>query len=113
MSQATHIHKKLTNSLKNKNPNVLRYVSLLSAEKATLKQKKKQEDIRKLHNDAIGMSGGGGHMHDAALEQEQFADYLLHTIRDLQEAKYHLEGALQRCTNWSDMRVVEHLHNKY
>eukprot|EP00957_Ditylum_brightwellii_P147968 11266751-Ditylum_brightwellii.AAC.1 len=44
MSQAKCIHKELTNSLKNKNPNVLHYLSLLNAEKAALKQKKYQED---------------------------------------------------------------------
>eukprot|EP00957_Ditylum_brightwellii_P116178 8861889-Ditylum_brightwellii.AAC.1 len=57
MAQANRIHNKLTNSLKNKNPNVLHYVSLLNAEKAALKQKKNQEDdVRKLYNDAIIMS---------------------------------------------------------
>eukprot|EP00957_Ditylum_brightwellii_P088812 6763473-Ditylum_brightwellii.AAC.1 len=53
MSQAKHIHKGLTNSLNNKNPNVLHYVSLLDAEKAALTQKKNQEDVRKLYFAAI------------------------------------------------------------
>eukprot|EP00957_Ditylum_brightwellii_P002908 222295-Ditylum_brightwellii.AAC.1 len=57
MTQAKRIHKELTNSLKNKNLNVLHYVSLLNAEKAALKQKQYQEDdVRKLYNDAITMS---------------------------------------------------------
>eukprot|EP00957_Ditylum_brightwellii_P137246 10464012-Ditylum_brightwellii.AAC.1 len=71
MAQARDIHKELTNSLKKKNPNVLHYVSLLNAEKAALTYKKNQEDgVRKMYNDAIGMSARGGYVHDAALAQE-------------------------------------------
>eukprot|EP00957_Ditylum_brightwellii_P133395 10170573-Ditylum_brightwellii.AAC.1 len=44
IARAKCIHKELTNSLKNKNPNIMHYVSLLNAEKAALKQKKNQED---------------------------------------------------------------------
>eukprot|EP00957_Ditylum_brightwellii_P176906 13475259-Ditylum_brightwellii.AAC.1 len=56
MAQAKRIHKDLTNLLKNKNPNVMHYVSLLNAERAALNQKKNQDDVRKLYNDAISMS---------------------------------------------------------
>eukprot|EP00957_Ditylum_brightwellii_P019840 1497464-Ditylum_brightwellii.AAC.1 len=52
MAQANCIHRELTNFLRNKNPNVLHYVSLLNAEKAALAQKN-QEDVKKLYNDAI------------------------------------------------------------
>ena len=114
MAQAKRIHTELTNSLKNKNPNVLHCVSLLNAEKAALNQKKYQEDdVRKLYNDAITMSARGGYVHDAALAQERFADYFLNIAGDLQEARYHIEGAIQRYTKWGAMGVVEHLHNKY
>eukprot|EP00957_Ditylum_brightwellii_P211518 15366267-Ditylum_brightwellii.AAC.2 len=81
MVQAKPIHKELTNSPKNKNPSILHYVSSLNAEKVSLKQKKSQE-VRKLYNDALTMSARGGYMHDAALAQEQFADYLLNTVGD-------------------------------
>mmetsp|Transcript_12853 Transcript_12853/g.18977 ORF Transcript_12853/g.18977 Transcript_12853/m.18977 type:complete len:125 (-) Transcript_12853:49-423(-) len=114
MAQVKRIDKDLTNSLKNKNPNVLHYVSLLNAEKAALNQKKNQDDdVRKLYNDAISMSARGGYVHDAALAQERFADYLLCCVGDFHEARYHIEGAIQRYTNWGAMGVVEHLHNKY
>eukprot|EP00957_Ditylum_brightwellii_P115952 8844389-Ditylum_brightwellii.AAC.1 len=64
-AQAKPIHKELTNSLKNKNPNALHYVSLLNAEKAALTHKKNQEDdVRKQYNDAISMSIQGGYVHD-------------------------------------------------
>eukprot|EP00957_Ditylum_brightwellii_P069413 5269955-Ditylum_brightwellii.AAC.1 len=93
MTQAKCIHKELINSLKNKNPNIFHYTSLLNAEKAALKQKKYQEDdTRKLYNAAINMSARGGYVHDAAFAQERFADYLLSSVGDLQEAKYNLEG---------------------
>eukprot|EP00957_Ditylum_brightwellii_P087101 6629278-Ditylum_brightwellii.AAC.1 len=69
-AQAKRIHKELTISLKNKNPNILHYVSLLNAEKAALKQKKNNEDVRKLYNDAINLSARSGYVHDAALAQE-------------------------------------------
>eukprot|EP00957_Ditylum_brightwellii_P199750 15227554-Ditylum_brightwellii.AAC.1 len=59
------------------------------------------------------MSARGGYVHDAALAQERFADYLLNIAGDFQEARYHIEGAVQRYTNWGAMGVVEHLHNKY
>eukprot|EP00957_Ditylum_brightwellii_P122879 9369570-Ditylum_brightwellii.AAC.1 len=52
IAQAKRIHKGLTNLLKNKNPNILHCVSLLNSEKAALKQKRNQEDARKLYNDA-------------------------------------------------------------
>eukprot|EP00957_Ditylum_brightwellii_P017018 1283380-Ditylum_brightwellii.AAC.1 len=113
MAQAKSIHKELTNSLKNKNPNVLHHVSLLNAEKAVLKQKRNQDDVRKMYNDAIAMSARGGYVHDAALAQERLADYLLNIVRDLQEALYHIEGSIQRYTDWGAIGVVEYLHNKY
>jgi len=113
MAQAKRMHKELTDSLKNKNPNILHYVSLLNAEKAALKQKRNQDDVRKLYNDAIIMSARGGYVHDAALAQERFADYLLNIAGDCYEAKYHIEGAIQRYTNWGAMGIVEHLCNKY
>eukprot|EP00957_Ditylum_brightwellii_P206079 15346708-Ditylum_brightwellii.AAC.1 len=103
MVQARHIHKELANCLKEKNPNILHYVSLLNAEKAALIQKKNQEDVRKLYNDAITISARGGYAHDAALAQERFADFLLNTVGDIQEAKYHLEKAIQRYTKWGAM----------
>jgi len=114
MAQAKRIHKELTNSLKNKNPNSLHCLSLLNAEKAALTNKKNREDdVRKQYNDAISMSTRGGYVHDTALAQERFADYLYSSVGDLQEAKYHLEKSIQRYTNWGAMGVVEHLHNKY
>jgi len=114
MAQVKRIDKELTNSFKNKNANVLHYVSLLNAERAALTRTKNQEDdARKLYNDAISISARGGYVHDAALAQERFADYLLNSVGDYEEAKYHIEGAIQRYTNWGAMGVVEHLHNKY
>eukprot|EP00957_Ditylum_brightwellii_P181612 13834130-Ditylum_brightwellii.AAC.1 len=57
MTLAKPIHKELTNSLKNKNPNGLHCVSLLNAEKAALTHKKNQEDdVRKQYNDAISVA---------------------------------------------------------
>eukprot|EP00957_Ditylum_brightwellii_P110778 8449312-Ditylum_brightwellii.AAC.1 len=104
MAQVKRIDKELTNSLKNKNANVLHYVSLLNAERAALTRTKNQEDdARKLYNDAISISARGGYVHDAALAQERFAGYLFNSVGDLQEAKYHLEGAIQRYTDWVAM----------
>eukprot|EP00957_Ditylum_brightwellii_P190644 14513538-Ditylum_brightwellii.AAC.1 len=59
------------------------------------------------------MAARGGYVHDAALAQERFADYLLNSVGDFQEAKHHLEGAIKRYTGWGAMGIVEHLHNKY
>eukprot|EP00957_Ditylum_brightwellii_P077627 5899687-Ditylum_brightwellii.AAC.1 len=98
MAQAKCIHKDLTNSLKNKSPNVLHYVSSLNGEKDALKQKRNQENMKKLYNDAIIMSA---------------CDYLLNIVGDFQETKYRIEGAINCCTNWGAMGVVDHLHNKY
>eukprot|EP00957_Ditylum_brightwellii_P015086 1138090-Ditylum_brightwellii.AAC.1 len=113
MAQAKGIHKELIDSLDNKNPNVLRYVCLLNAEKAALKQKKTQEEIRKLYNDAIRTSARGGYVHDAALAQERFANFLVSNDGNFEEAKYQLEGAIHRYTLWGAMGIVDHLHNKY
>eukprot|EP00957_Ditylum_brightwellii_P173846 13235051-Ditylum_brightwellii.AAC.1 len=62
MAQVKCVHKELVNTLKNKNPNILHHISLLSAEKAVLKQKKYQkDDVRKLYNNVISMSAQGGY----------------------------------------------------
>eukprot|EP00957_Ditylum_brightwellii_P124924 9523528-Ditylum_brightwellii.AAC.1 len=85
MAQVKCIHKELTNSLNNKNPNILHYVSLLNAEKGALKLKRNKEDARKLYNDVITMSEQVGYVHDAALAQEWFADYFLNIAGDFHE----------------------------
>eukprot|EP00957_Ditylum_brightwellii_P033043 2505152-Ditylum_brightwellii.AAC.1 len=59
------------------------------------------------------MSAQGGYVHNAALAQERFADYLLNINGDYQEAKYHLEGAIQHYTNWGALGIVKHMHEKY
>eukprot|EP00957_Ditylum_brightwellii_P161095 12265330-Ditylum_brightwellii.AAC.1 len=98
MAQAKGIHKELTNLLENKNPNILHCVCLLDAEKAALKKKTNQKDVRKLYNDVITVSA---------------RDYLLSIAGGSHETKYHIEGAIQRYINWGAMGIVEHLHNKY
>eukprot|EP00957_Ditylum_brightwellii_P206729 15349699-Ditylum_brightwellii.AAC.1 len=105
MAQAKLIHKEFTKSLKNKNPNVLHYVILLKAEQAALKRKRDQENVRKLYNDAITTAARGGYVHDAALAQERFADFLLNEVGDTEGAKYHIEKAIQRHTNWGAMGI--------
>jgi len=113
MAQAKLIRKEFTKSLKNKNPNVLHYVILLKAEQAALKRKRDQENVRKLYNDAITTAARGGYVHDAALAQERFADFLLNEVGDTEGAKYHIEEAIQRHTNWGAMGIVERLRDKY
>jgi len=113
MAQAKLIRKEFTKSLKNKNPNVLHYVILLKAEQAALKRKRDQENVRKLYNDAITTAARGGYVHDAALAQERFADFLLNEVGDTEGATYHIEEAIQRHTNWGAMGIVEHLRDKY
>lgn len=112
MAQANQIYKALTKSLKKKNPNILHYVSLMNAEKAALKQKKSKKDVIKLYNGAIRISARSGYVHDAALAQERFADFLL-SVGDVNEARYHIEGAIKRYTVWGALGIVKHLRDKY
>uniref|UniRef100_A0A7S4V0M1 Uncharacterized protein n=1 Tax=Ditylum brightwellii TaxID=49249 RepID=A0A7S4V0M1_9STRA len=113
-AKANRIRKELTASLNKKNPNVFHYVSILNAEHAASEQKKNQEEIVcQLYNDAIAISARGGYVHDAALAQERFGDFLLNDLGDEEEARYHIEGSIKRYTNWGAMGIVARLNNQY
>jgi len=88
----------------NGNPNVKHYYCFLSAEQAALD--KKYEAAGSLYKEAILLSTRTGHLHNTALFNERYANFLLEEMSDKDEANYRMEEAIRFYNLWgADAKV--------
>jgi hypothetical protein len=98
----------VTRWAKSGNPNVNHYHLLLSAEAMALRKEQQQAAVS-LYKQAIVHAGRTGHLHDAGLYNERYADFLRHQINDDEEADSRLREAQRWYTEWGATRVVGRL----
>lgn len=89
------------------NPNVVHYKALLDAEHFALKGKR--EEARKCYGQALSLATRGGFLHDAAMANECYADFLLTDCGDRDEARHYLKKASRCFSEWGAHAKVEQL----
>jgi hypothetical protein len=85
------------------NPNVKHHLRLLNAEQAALDGK--SDKARQLYGEAVSLAARAGFLHDAALANERYADFVLDDDRD--EAAYRLGESVRFYSRWGATRKVE------
>jgi tetratricopeptide (TPR) repeat protein len=108
---AKKIHATIKSWVKNGNPNVIHYDRLLDAERAALDGK--SNAALKHYQSAVSLAARGGFVHDAALANERYAEYLLHDMSDRQEAIFYFEEAIRFYSEWGALKKVDLLRDKY
>ena len=91
------------------NPNVKHYAALLDAEKDVLNGK--QLSAEKNYQSAIAMAARGGFIHDAAIANERYGQYLVSTD-DENGAKFHINKSIGYYKEWGASKKVDLLLNK-
>lgn len=91
------------------NPNVRHHLCLLNAEQAALDGKNDQ--ARQLYGEAITLSARGGFIHDAALANERYADFVIDNDRD--EAEYRLRESIRYYSQWGATQKVAMLRKSH
>lgn len=92
------------------NPNVLHYEALLDAEKAALAGKKKAAERN--YQSSIAIATRLGFIHDAALANERYSNFMLTVLKNQQGAAYHLREAIQLYSEWGAVKKVEQLQQQ-
>ncbi|CAJ1943341.1 unnamed protein product [Cylindrotheca closterium] len=102
-----------------KNPNTQHYIMLLNAEQASL-QKTKHTQADDQYRKAIALAARTGHIHQAALFNERYADFLFHrktkteheyeAFQDL--AEHHANEAIRLYRNWGAFAKVHMLEKE-
>ena len=115
MRLAKRVRKQLAMWLAEGNPNVKHHVLLLDAENASTKGSKKHNETTKRYVEAIIAAARAGFMHDAALANERYADYLLNVApeRDEEEGFYRIKEAIRLYEEWGACRKVNMLRDQY
>jgi hypothetical protein len=108
---AKKIHSTIKSWVKKGNPNVIHYDRLLDAERAALDGK--SNAALKHYRSAVSLAVRGGFVHDAALANERYAEYLLHDMSDRQEAIFYFEEAIKFYSEWGALKKVDLLREKY
>jgi tetratricopeptide (TPR) repeat protein len=108
---AKKIHATIKSWVKKGNPNVIHYDRLLDAERAALNRK--SNSALKHYQSAVSLAARGGFVHDAALANERYAEYLLHDMSDRQEAIFYFEEAIKFYSEWGALKKVDLLRGKY
>jgi tetratricopeptide (TPR) repeat protein len=108
---AKKIHSTIKSWVKKGNPNVIHYDRLLDAERAALDGK--SNAALKHYQSAVSLAARGGFVHDAALANERYAEYLLHDMSDRQEAIFYFEEAIKFYSEWGALKKVDLLREKY
>lgn len=93
--------------MKQGNPNVHHYYTLLSAEQAALNKDTKQ--AKKLYQETIVYAARTGQLSHAALSNERYSDFLLRELHDIQEAKYRMDEAIRFYNDWGAQAKVDML----
>jgi hypothetical protein len=108
---AKKIHSTIKSWVRKGNPNVLHYDRLLDAERAALDGKSKA--AQKHYQSAVVLAARGGFVHDAALANERYAEFLLHDMSDKQEAAFRVEEAIKFYSEWGASKKVDLLRVQY
>jgi hypothetical protein len=108
---ANKIHSTIKSWVRKGNPNAIHYDRLLDAEKAALDGKSKA--AQKNYQSAVVMAARGGFVHDAALANERYGEFLLHDMSDTQEAVFPFEEAIMLYSEWGASKKVELLREQY
>eukprot|EP00980_Cylindrotheca_fusiformis_P025741 scaffold14558_cov137-Cylindrotheca_fusiformis.AAC.6 len=92
------------------NPNVRHYHMALMAEQAALG--KKYDLAEENYKNAISLAARTGHMHDAALINERYAEFLHEELSDEQESMYRLGEAIRFYEAWGAFGKAEVLQKQ-
>jgi predicted S18 family serine protease len=90
---------------------VIHYDRLLDAERAALDGK--SNAALKHYQSAVSMAARGGFVHNTALANERYAEYLLHGMSDSQEAVFYFEEAIRFYSEWGALKKVHLLREKF
>jgi len=110
-SRANKIRKTMKMWMENGNPNVNHYFSLLTAEQAALDKDYVTTEAR--YRESIVLAARTGHLQDAALANERYADFLFTDLSDTAGAKYRIEEATRLYRDWGAMAKVEILEKSH
>ena len=110
-SRANKIRKTMKVWMENGNPNVNHYFSLLTAEQAALDKDYVTTEAR--YRESIVLAARTGHLQDAALANERYADFLFTDLSDTEGAKYRIEEATRLYRDWGAMAKVEILEKSH
>jgi hypothetical protein len=61
----------------------------------------------------VVMAARGGFVHDAALANERYGEFLLHDMSDKREALFRFEEAIKFYSDWGASKKVELLREQY
>lgn len=106
-SPAEHARKTIQQWADRGNPNINHHLLLLNAEHAALAGK--ESEARRLYGSAISTAARGGFIHDAALANERYADYVKES--DIEESKYRIQEAIRFYTAWGASFKVDQLQH--
>eukprot|EP00980_Cylindrotheca_fusiformis_P027450 scaffold20461_cov117-Cylindrotheca_fusiformis.AAC.13 len=93
------------------NPNVRHYHLALMAEQAALSKKYIQAEEN--YKNAIALAARTGHMHDTALINERYAEFLHEELSDEQESKYRIGEAIRFYKEWGAFGKAEALQQQW
>lgn len=103
---AKKIRMTITKWVEKGNPNVKHYRLFLDAEHAALK--KEHDKAEKLYRKAIVYAAKTGHLHDAALFNERYADFLVEEgVSNTDEAEYRIREAIRFYRYWGADRKAK------
>lgn len=94
------------------NPNVRHHKALLEAEMAVLRGRHKLAEQH--YQSAISIAARAGVVHDAALANERYGQFLRTVLLDKGGAAFQLDRALEFYTEWgadAKVRLMRHVHN--
>ena len=98
--------------IRQNNPNIAHHEALLDAEYAALR--KKHKEAERCYQSAISISTRDGVLHDAALSNERYADFLLSTNRANQaKAPFYLKEAIKLYSEWGSFRKAKQLQESF
>lgn len=113
--RAIRVRSTIAKWVQNGNPNVKHYHSLLNAEQAALDRE--YHEAEALYKEAIILAARPGYLHDAALFNERYADFLRkeghHFALAEDEIVYRIEEAIRYYKEWGAKAKVEMLQAEH
>lgn len=93
------------------NRNVGHYEALLDAELAVLR--KKHRAAEQCYQSSIALATRGGYVHDCALANERYGDFVLTVLSDRESARFYVREAIKNYSEWGAAKKVALLQEKY
>lgn len=106
--EARRQSRKIKGWVKKNNPNVIHFDLLVDAELAALDGN--HNVARKKYQQAIRLAARSGFIHDQALANERYAEFLLEYNSDRSEASYRMTDAIRLYAEWGAAGKVEQLN---